>query len=51
MYSGWFVFFLFIGGPVLLWLGFWALFALAKIINGRRQRASDRRSSGSGDAA
>jgi len=51
VYSGLFVFLLFIGGPVLLWLGFWVLFALAKIIKGRRQQASDERSSGSGGAA
>jgi len=46
MYSGWFVFLLFIGAPVILWLGFWVLFAVAKIIKGRRQRGLSERSNG-----
>lgn len=38
MYSGLFVFLILIGGPVILWLGFWAAFAAAKVIKGRRQQ-------------
>jgi len=38
MYSGFFVFLVLIGGPVILWLGFWLVFAVAKIIKGRRQQ-------------
>jgi len=38
MYSGLFVFLVLIGGPVILWLGFWVLFAVAKVIKRRRQQ-------------
>jgi hypothetical protein len=51
MYSGWFVFLALIGGPVIIWLAFWVVFAFAKLYKGRRKRSLTAKSSARSSSA